>query len=237
MTQVFVLCTGRCGSTTLAKACAHITNFSSGHETRTHLIGAGRLDYPANHIEIDNRLSFFLGRLEARFGDAPHFVHLTRDRAAVARSFAARADKPLGLFRSYRDSLLLNLPKHAPQTPDLEVAGDLVDMMTENITQFLRGRPRVMTMRLETIDADFPRFWDWIGAEGDLEAAKAEWGQRYNATPQEKSATSQEKGTAPQEKSAESQEKSTASPSPRVARLPSDAPAPKERPKGWFPWR
>ena len=33
--SVFVLNVGRRGSTSFAKACSHITNFSSGHETKS----------------------------------------------------------------------------------------------------------------------------------------------------------------------------------------------------------
>ena len=64
--NVFVLTTGRSGSLTFAEACRHITNFSCGHETRVGLIGAERLAYPDQHIEVDNRLAWFTGRLERR---------------------------------------------------------------------------------------------------------------------------------------------------------------------------
>ncbi|WJI25223.1 hypothetical protein RHP47_05945 [Thermosynechococcus sp. QKsg1] len=50
--NVFVLCTGRCGSVTFAKACTFITNFSSAHESRTFLLGEARLAYPDRHIEF-----------------------------------------------------------------------------------------------------------------------------------------------------------------------------------------
>ena len=61
--NVFVLCTGRCGSVTLYKICKHIQNFTSGHESRKKL----DFKYQENHIEIDNRLSWFLGRLDDKF--------------------------------------------------------------------------------------------------------------------------------------------------------------------------
>lgn len=77
--NVFVLSTGRCGSTTFVKACEHITNFSAAHESRTGLLGAARLDYAGNHIEADNRLSWLLGRLDRTYGNAAFYVHLRRD--------------------------------------------------------------------------------------------------------------------------------------------------------------
>lgn len=66
--NVFVLCTGRCGSTTFIESARHISNYSAGHETRTYLTGAARFDYPQSHIEADNRLSWLLGRLNKTFG-------------------------------------------------------------------------------------------------------------------------------------------------------------------------
>ena len=55
--NVFVLCTGRCGSTTFACACRHIENYTAAHESRSHLAGPERFAYPEDHIEVDNRLS------------------------------------------------------------------------------------------------------------------------------------------------------------------------------------
>ncbi|WP_298976670.1 hypothetical protein [uncultured Thermosynechococcus sp.] len=59
--NVFVPCTGRCGSVTFAKACSFITNFRSAYESRTFLRGEARLAYPSRSIGVDNRLSQFLG--------------------------------------------------------------------------------------------------------------------------------------------------------------------------------
>jgi hypothetical protein len=67
--NVFVLSPGRCGSVTLAYACRHATNFRAGHETNCRLLGGQRFGYPPNFIEIDNRLSWMLGRLERAYGD------------------------------------------------------------------------------------------------------------------------------------------------------------------------
>ena len=180
MTRVFVLCTGRCGSTTFAKAAAHADNFTAAHESRTHLLGPARLAYPLQHIEVDNRLAWWLGRLDQTYGDTAHYVHLLRDPAEVARSYADR--QHYGLMKAYRESLLLNLRFRAPQTPLAAMAADMVETITANIGLFLRDKSRVMKVQLETIADDFPRFWDWIGAKGDLAAAMAEWQVRHNPT-------------------------------------------------------
>ena len=172
---VFVLCTGRCGSTTLARACAHIDNYSSGHETRTHLVGVERLAYPQFHIEVDNRLSWFLGRL-AKFDDSRTlYVHLTREQSETASSFLNRWGR--GVIAAYADAILLGRAKTAP---DLRVCFDYVDTVNANIEEFVRHRPHVESDRLESLAEDFVRLWDRIDAEGDQAAAIRELAKRHN---------------------------------------------------------
>ena len=88
--QIFVLGTGRCGSFSFIEACKYITNFTCGHETRSQKLGSARFDYPKNHIEADNRLSWHLGELEQKFPDQVFYVHLKRDRDKTAKSFSKR---------------------------------------------------------------------------------------------------------------------------------------------------
>ena len=204
MSRVFVLSTGRCGSTTLARSCAHITNHTSGHETNWGRLGDVRLDYPDDHIEVDNRLSWFLGTLAARYPDAL-YVHLVRDREQVVESFLKRWpwDPPAGRIGLPR---LLGratgrltpgvvatsiLPAFAYQVAGRKepipvadrptVAGHYVDTVTANIDAFVRDRPH-RRVDLETLAADLPDLWTWIGAEGDLDTAIAELGVRHNAS-------------------------------------------------------
>ncbi|MEO8244902.1 MAG: hypothetical protein ABI832_21670 [bacterium] len=178
--RVFVLCTGRCGSTTFGAAVAHCTNFTSGQESQNDRIGPTRLTYPDQHIEIDNRLSWILGKLDQTFGDTAHYVHLQRDPQVVARSFASR--HKYGLMKAYREGVLSKHHNRHPQTPVIEVATELVDTITTNIHAFLKDKTKVMAVHVETMERDFPRFWHWIGASGDLNAAMAEWTVRHNAT-------------------------------------------------------
>jgi hypothetical protein len=178
--NVFVLCTGRCGSTTIVKAMEHATNFTAGHESRRHFIGTERLAYPTGHFEADNRLSWFLGRLDATFGTAPLYVHLTRDVDAVVRSFAERAD--LGIMKAYREEILRGPRRVMKRVPNEDIARDMVETVTANIQYFLRDKPNTMQFRLEQAATDFPALWERIGATGDFDAAKAEWGVRHNAT-------------------------------------------------------
>jgi hypothetical protein len=176
--NVFVLCTGRCGSQTFVKACSHFSNYSSAHESRMALVGPERLAYPGNHIEADNRLSWLLGRLDAVYGDDAFYVHLKRDVAAVAASYARRYN--FGIMRAYRDpGIIMGLAK---DTDPIAVAMDYCNTVDCNIELFLKGKSRQMTFWLETAPRDFPVFCERIGAEGDLAGARSEFDVRHDDT-------------------------------------------------------
>lgn len=174
--NVFILCTGRCGSTTMVRACKHISNYTAGHETRTALLGKDRFAYPKGHIEADNRLSWLLGRLDEEFGKDAFYVHLRRDRQEVAESYSKRSG---GILRAYMGSGILM----DNTNPDyVAVAGDMVDTISSNIEHFLQDKPHKMEFWLERAKAQLPEFFERIGAQGDLDAALDEFDVKYNAT-------------------------------------------------------
>lgn len=175
--RVFVLNTGRCGSVTLSRALAHLENYTVGHETRMGEVGAKRLDYPEHHVEIDNRLAWFLGGLDQRYGGGPLYVHLRRDPEAVARSFAKRRDR--GIMRAFADGVVF--PPADPQQT-LEAARMYVATVTENIESFLRDKPERMTVHLAEHQTWFPALWARLGGRGDMSAALREFDTRHNAS-------------------------------------------------------
>ena len=177
---ILVLCTGRCGSMTLAAACNHLTSHSCSHESLTHLTGPARLDFAPNHIEIDNRLAWFLGRLDAHWGQNAAYVHLRRNPEEVAQSFTQRAHQ--GIIKGYRESILARSLNLARGTPLIDICRDYVDTVTANIHLFLKDKPHKMNMTLETMPRDFDHLLAWIDAKGDLAAARAELAIRHNAT-------------------------------------------------------
>jgi hypothetical protein len=175
--NVFILNAGRSGSLTFIRACRHITNYTCAHESRSGLLGAARLDYPRNHIEADNRLSWFLGRLDRAYGKDAIYVHLRRNPDETAESFARR--RAGGIMRAYRKTLLMGL---ASGSDPSAVARDYCDTVTSNIELFLRDKPGKMDFAIENAREDFRRFWELVRAEGDLDAALAEFDHRYNAS-------------------------------------------------------
>ncbi len=178
--NVFILSTGRCGSTTFERACSHIDNYSAGHETRAHIIGKQRLNYPNQHIESDNRLAWFLGRLEQHYPQDVFYVHLQRDPALVAKSYSQRWQRGM-MMPAYSEGIYLGLADDK-QPISLDIAGDYVNTVNHNISLFLKHKDNQMEFHLESAKQDFSTFWQRIHAQGDLNAALAEFDIHYNAS-------------------------------------------------------
>jgi len=188
--HAFVLCAGRCGSVTFARACEHITNFSAGHETRCSKLGDERLDYPNNHIEVDNRLAWFLGRMQSRFGDNAVYVHLTRDATLTAESYNRRWTFHGAISMAYARGILKS------RLLGLDPCHDMVRTITENIRYYLKDKTHVFEIDIADPEEGFTAFWYAIGAQGDLNRALKEFHKRYNAqTPENGQASSVTFGT------------------------------------------
>lgn len=173
--HVFVLCTGRCGSVSFAKACGHFSNYTAGHETNRHP-GSARLVYPEAHIEVDNRLAWLLGEVDERYGDDAFYVHLVRDEEQVAASYDRRWHHRTSLMWAFDRGICM----HRESVPG--VARDLVTTVNANIRAFLRDKTHVVSGDIDDVTSWFPAFATAIGAEGDLAAAVAEFRVRHNAT-------------------------------------------------------
>ena len=158
--NVFVLCTGRCGSVTWAEACKHISNFTAGHESRWGRFGADRLDYPDRHIEVDNRLVWYLGLIDRLYGGDAFYVHLVRNRQAVIASYVERHHRELMAgWRCITDMELAGTPEQR--------ASDYVDAANAAIESFIRDKPYWLRVNIETAVDSFCEFCSAIGAVVD----------------------------------------------------------------------
>ena len=181
--QVFVLCTGRCGSTTFYKACSHFTNYTAHHESRVSVTGLDdRLDYPSDHhIEVDNRLSWFLGPLGARYGDRPLYVHLVRDEDAVVQSFMHRWGG--GIIQAFSSGIACKRKRRLSENEQRQVCQMYVRTVNANIAAFLEGKPFVFRFQLEDYARDFPAFVELIQARGNMDLAMFEFTRKHNKSP------------------------------------------------------
>ncbi len=157
---------------TFARACRHIANYSSAHESGR--FDRYSLEYPENHIEVDNRLAWFLGRLHEKY---PHafYVHLLRDEGAAARSYAERGGHEAAkILHGFMFAV-----KQGQHGEAAQEAREMVATVNANIRHFLREKPHV-TIDIASAGESFPAFWKWIRAEGRLDAALCELKNRYN---------------------------------------------------------
>jgi len=179
LVRVFVLSPGRSGSLTFVEACSHIANFTAAHESRVRSVGHPRFAYPNDHIEADNRLTWFLGGLGAQERPDDRYVWLRRDRDAVVTSFLKRwrSTYRSGIIEAFAHAIVMQPNDWADDVRE-DVVKFYVDTVESNIAQFVEKREH-MTVWLGSPD-DFTRFWAWVGAEGDLKAALETWATRHN---------------------------------------------------------
>jgi len=183
--RVFVLCTGRSGSASLVKACSHIQNFTSGHESHAKEI-LHRLEYRDEHIEVDNRLSWFLGGLYEKYGDTAFYVHLIRERESCVKSFNQRWNNHSSIIRAFASGILKQNISKLTAENKLEIANLYYDTVNMNIEFFLREKDQKMTIYLENINEDFLDFWKRIDAKGDLQSALSIFDKPLNLGPPKK---------------------------------------------------
>ncbi len=169
--RVFVLTTGRAASKTFAYACRHLDGMTAGHETNGGKI-AFRLEYPDNHVEVDNRLVWFLGGLDHRYSDKNTFyVHLTRDRDKVVESYLMRWHLTVSITRAFYHGILMN-----PKKPDMDTARKschlFVETVDENVRYFLKNRSNWTHVRVEYLEQDFFGFMQKAGLTGDRDTIR-----------------------------------------------------------------
>lgn len=181
--NIFVLSPGRSGSKTFSEACQHLSNYSAAHESLSNQIGDARFAYPEGHIEVDNRLCWFLGDMQKRFSYPDTlYIYLKRDFERTAESFLHRLRNS-----SYRSSIMGAfahgiIMKSGDWRADEEesLAKFYVETVQANIETFLKTIPHLI-VSLDDGGESFHTFLQEISAEGEIEKALQTWSHVYNA--------------------------------------------------------
>ena len=176
--RVFVIGTGRCGTVTFSRACRHITNYSSGHETMARIATPARWEYPDQHIEVDPHLAWTLGPIIERYPDA-FYVHLQRKREEVVNSWLRRGKFPHRGAAPLIDVICQTDTRKLSSEAFSEALALLYETVNANIELALE-RVRSLHLWLHDPQETFCEFWNEIGAEGNQQAASAEFNTRYN---------------------------------------------------------
>jgi hypothetical protein len=170
--RIFVVGPWRCGSTTFAKAAAHATNYTVGHESQSG--GPETWDFPDNHIEVACHLGIFLPFLIHRYGDeygdeSVRVVLLARgDEAAHERSLIAMDDG-----RTVMEFCRIFLRVREISKTD---AAMLMARALQHITFSASSwASNAFYFLLERAHLDWPACWQFMGCEGDFDGSLAEW--------------------------------------------------------------
>ena len=184
--RVFILAPERSGTTTFYKACKHITNYVTSHETNQNSLAKHlNMTYPDNHIEIDNRLVFNLGYLDRFYGDSV-FVVLYRPIYKNIYSLMKRFHDRGSIVEGYMDNIIGVRPELASEKEKHQAAWCYTVSTRNNIRLFLKGKKDIFTILIEDPEVNFIKFWKFIGAEGDLQAALNEFRVKHNNSEDKK---------------------------------------------------
>lgn len=177
MKNIFCTGTGRCGTSTLARALEHAKGYTVGQESH---IGhnvliepvSGYYTYPDNHIEVSPHLALSISPLVALYPSAC-WVHIRRSRETCVRSLMDNCkDQMLGFVHQWF------------QIEDCTVeqaSGLFYDVMDYTIQESLKNQHYVQ-IDLESAWEQWPKVWDYLGLEGDMAKSRQEWKRKYNST-------------------------------------------------------
>jgi len=162
--RVFVVGTGRCGSSTFYQACKTIKNYTCGHETF-----AGQVhdfEYPDNHIEVAVQNVQALALLQNKYPDA-RFVHLVREKEACIKSLLEQCPEYL---KAWAFQVFLT---HG-------VTEKVAMAYYHCVNKYLTTVPNLITVRLEDLEWFWLNFVKCINAECDFEEVRKILNKKYN---------------------------------------------------------
>lgn len=194
--RIFCTGTGRCGTSTLARAFECCTNYTVGQETKvgpSHLDLDSLLDYPDNHIEVSPHLVIVAPLLMERYPDA-RWILLARNKHDCIRSIASNCEKSIAGFvyqwlqveldpeptkesdpKEYSRTRKVNYEK------SVQLFYSLVNASVESLFSRLPAE-NCFVLNLEELTILWPEVWKKLGVEGDIGLSMKELARRYNPT-------------------------------------------------------
>jgi hypothetical protein len=162
--NVFLLSPGRTGTKTLAEAFGHLEGLTSAHESRTEYLGEARIDYPDNHVECDNRLTWFMQRLTKKYGKTGILVIVKRDVEKIASSYHKRWHK-IYVMKAYSQGILMRDLKDN----NLEVCRDYVDYVYETLEYFAPQWKTVVYVDIDSPGVGVKKLLDFMTRSEDYD--------------------------------------------------------------------
>lgn len=172
-----ILCAGRTTSKTFIRSASKLDGFNAAHESNATKLFDERLSYPDNHIEADNRLAWFLGALDEKYGDSAYYVYINRDHKRIARSYVRRWRLTVSIVKAFGYGILMR--PCINRRDRFLVSLFYVQTVEKNIKMFLKNKTKVFYFDLDSHKESFLGFCDFIGVECP-ESALREWDICYN---------------------------------------------------------
>jgi len=166
--NIFVVGTGRCSTVTFNKACSHIINYTSSHETNTSGLLGNNFIYPDNHIEIDPRMSYFLPLLKNKYPNS-FWVHLQRERNSCITSLSRR-----------RSLIKYGCFHLGTNTDNLKLLSEIYYDNTNELIKKLLADENHIHLWTHELEDSFDIFYNKINAKGDILECKKELKIKYN---------------------------------------------------------
>jgi len=182
--NIFILSAGRCGSMTFIRACKHITNYSSEHESGRLLESHKKynLIYPEYHIESDNRLTWFLGSIHKLYGIDAFYIKLTRDKDKIINSYLKRKSLNQGIIPAFAINIFQQNKWKVSKDGYKWAVEHYVNTVYDNIDYFLKDKHYKMELDIDNPINNYKLFWNEIHADGDMQLALNEFSKSYNST-------------------------------------------------------
>jgi hypothetical protein len=179
--RIFVVGTGRNGSSTFYHAASHATNFQVNHETWRSKSPSNSCyvdvrDKKRDQIEISSSVPFFIVQIMRKYPESK-FIHLVRRRTKCRDSLVEHHTSRMRAWAwnwfSDREPKMKN------------VAGAYYDATAESLHSLL-PRDQTLTLPLEEAKTRWAAVWEFMDCEPGVDspefaASLAEWDRRYNA--------------------------------------------------------
>ena len=162
--NVFFVSPGRTGTKSISRVLKTIDGFTSLHESRVQELGESRIEYPDNHLESDNRLTWFMPQLTKKYSDKALLVIVHRDREEVARSYNDRWYK-INIMKGYSQGILLR----DLSDNNLDVCRDYVNHVYTTLDYFKDSWKNVIEMNIKDPDEGIRGVLEFIGKEDYFE--------------------------------------------------------------------
>ncbi len=168
--RIFIVGTGRSGTSTIWQACRTIPGMQAGHESHVGTENVGNWDYPENHIEVSSQLIIGLPILKRKYPDAL-WVHVIREREACVSSLARQVGPAMDWFAHQWWMFTAGVDRWA-------AAAAFYDSMNLTIVDLLPDDP--FTFHIERAHEQWPEFLRWAGLDCDPGPGQERLRRRYN---------------------------------------------------------